>query len=486
MQAARRARDDEFMGRKAREVLGDVAELPAWNAALLSLGERYREVRNREASEQAQSLLADAKPTLRALAHWIAKSAGRAELFLELEKAHSSLRFPVTWTTTWWQVPLSAVCETVADSFVAAGVAEESVSSLRSVLSLDSLRERLEAQGVLVDVRPFETAAANLLRLKSAMAIVHDVYAIWKGMNQNVAAGPLPDTEKRLPVSAYIDLWDDDTALGHAVSLIADPTFTAACVACHKAEDLPALLGTTKAEVEKRQHQRQVDLAEAARKKRTFEVAGSSFEFGKDDYGGLFERLRTSTSTAVGPDIKQDVFTPLGAPSQNTGGRGGSGSPGKSSHLRPSPETREMEGIVGEMLAYYFLRAKFGEDAVPREAWVSESRLKVLPLMPGENDGTSDGYGFDFRFRAMSKDWQVEVKATIGDEEEFELGISEIEAASRLADHKTKLWRILRVRQVFSATPQFDWLPNPFDSERRELFRMDRTGTRLHYVRKST
>lgn len=54
-----------------------------------------------------------------------------------------------------------------------------------------------------------------------------------------------------------------------------------------------------------------------------------------------------------------------------------------SSHLRPSAEVRESVGMVGEMLAYHLLRERFGEEIVTREAWVSETRLKVPPAGTG-------------------------------------------------------------------------------------------------------
>src|SRR5205823_2018796 len=152
------------------------------------------------------------------------------------------------------------------------------------------------------------------------------------------------------------------------------------------------------------QKERQSDQAEAARKKRTFQVAGGTFEVGRDDYGALFSCLEASVSIDGAPDLTSDVFTALAQPGQGQKSRGGLGGPGKSSHLRPSAEVREFLGMVGEMLAYHFLRAKFGEEVVTREAWVSENRLKILPLVPGEADKTSDGYGWDFQFRALAKD----------------------------------------------------------------------------------
>lgn len=64
------------------------------------------------------------------------------------------------------------------------------------------------------------------------------------------------------------------------------------------------------------------------------------------------------------------------------------------------------------------------------------------------------------------------------------MGITEIQTASRLAGNKTELWRILRVRDVFSASPKFDWLPNPFEAEHRGLYRIDQSGARVKYTRK--
>lgn len=172
-------------------------------------------------------------------------------------------------------------------------------------------------------------------------------------------------------------------------------------------------------------------------------------------------------------------------PATAGGGGGGHGKKGKSSHLRPSAELRELVGLVGEIQAYRFLRASFGEDVVTRESWVSEMRSKVIPLVPGEPDNLSDGHGFDFRFRHASKLWHVEVKATTGDDEQFDVSIGEIEVASRLAGDPSKPWRFLRITNALSATPGFEWLPNPFDEKFRKLYRIQKAGMRISYARKA-
>jgi hypothetical protein len=484
LQAARRSRDDEAMGRKARDALGTIAELPHWNAALASLGDRYCSVRNGDAPEQAKALVTEITPELRAFSRWIAMTEGRPERFLELDKAQTCVSFPAAWADNWWQVPLSAVCNLIADACAATGVAETSLSALRGATTTEQLRSGFRTQGVALDVRPFEVAAENLQRLKATLAVVYDVYLVWYETKGAAQPTHMLDPDKSLHPSSYLDLWDDGMVFRQALAVLRDADFAAACGTCEKAEDLRRHLGLTSDEVEKRRQQRQCDHAEAARKKRTFHVAGQPFEVGKDDYVELFGRLLSGFTGEGSPDVKQDGFTALIAPGLGHKSGGGGGGGKKSSHIRPTPEAREFVGVVGEMLAYYFLRAQFGEAIVSRDAWVSENRLKVLLPVPGEAASASDSYGWDFFFRANGKDWHIEVKATTGDEEEFEMGISEIEAASRLAGSRTKLWCILRIRQALSASPQFDWLPNPFDEGHRSFFRMDRTGTRVSYARK--
>ena len=124
---------------------------------------------------------------------------------------------------------------------------------------------------------------------------------------------------------------------------------------------------------------------------------------------------------------------------------------------------------------------EFGCNAVNSGAWVSEFRLKVLPLVPGEPDRTSDSHGCDFQFKHRRRQLHVEVKSTIGDDPQFDIGISEIEAATRLARRGGGKWRILRVRKALSAQPEFDWLPNPFEDGFKQHFLLHRGGMRVSY-----
>ena len=188
----------------------------------------------------------------------------------------------------------------------------------------------------------------------------------------------------------------------------------------------------------------------------------------------------------TGPRASEDEFTPLGQLSSRSGG--GGGNKGRTGHRRLSPEEAEVVGIVGEMHAYRYLQKEFGGRSVRASAWVSESRLKVQPLVEGERDEISDGHGFDFRFTHQGIRWHVEVKATKGDDTSFDVGISEIEAATRIARRRGNAWRwrILRVGRALSAEPVIDWLPNPFEEGLQKYYRLHRGGMVVSYARKRT
>ena len=53
--AARRSRDDHAMGLEAWRAMGDVAQLPAWNAVLERLGDEYEPVENKDVDDQTSA-----------------------------------------------------------------------------------------------------------------------------------------------------------------------------------------------------------------------------------------------------------------------------------------------------------------------------------------------------------------------------------------------------------------------------------------------
>lgn len=487
LSAARRSRNDYAMGKATWRAFGDVAQLPAWNNALAELGDRYVAVKNHAASGQAAAHLEAATPMLRGLARHIAVAAENPRLFHEFEAVTHDFVVPDDWSTLWWEVPFWAVIDALRAGYVEIPIAEHHLQVLDGARTVDDLRTTFARQNIATEPNPYETASLNKDRLGALVSRLHDLHRAWVELHTSEAIAPdTPELPAELDAGAYLRRWSEAELLEQALDVIDDAEFVTACDGCASLDEIRQRLELDSEVVDARRQERLRREREAERQRRTFEVAGSPFEVGGASYSELFERLN-SLGKLEGPRASKDALTPLAnVRAGGSGSGGGRGRGGKTSHRRLPPELRELVGVVGEMHAYRFLRAEFGSDVVTRDAWVSEIRLKVLPPVPGELDATSDGHGFDFKFRYRRKVWHVEVKASHGDDPRFDLGISEIEAASRLARSRERLWRILRVLNALSDNPTFEWLPNPFEEGFRRHFWLRKGGMVVSYARRGS
>ena len=483
--AARRSRDDHAMGLEAWRALGDVAQLPAWNAVLERLGDEYEPVENMDVGDQASAHMESMRPFLQALSRHIAISADDPDLFLRIEAVTGDFTAPDDWPKRWWDVPFSAVLDAVLHRLGQA-IPEIDAGTLPRATSVEGLRAALVEKGVETEFDPYETARVNKERFGKVLVAVHDLHRTWIEVRTQESEVPDRPALTDLGAEAYLRRWSEAELWHRALTALGDPRFMAACGDFAQASEVRVRLGIAEAEVDARRRERSEKEKEAARKPKTMKIAGASFDIETIDYAELLREHIDGLEAPIGPRAKDDEFTPLGTFGGKGGSGGGVGTKRKSSHRRPSPEEAMVVGVVGEMHAYRYLRKEFGGRAVRARAWVSETRLKVLPLVEGESDETSDGYGFDFRFSHGGIRWRVEVKATRGDEPSFDLGISEIQAATDIARRRSDRlrWRILRVRNALSRRPEFDWLPNPFEDGFRNRFRLHQGGMLVSYVRR--
>ena len=486
LSAARQSRDDHAMGVAAWRALGDVAQLSEWNETLGVLGDRYVAVENCRAGEQTAAHLEAATPLLRGFARYAAVDAGNPDLFGKIEAVSQSFKGREDWSTRWWEVPFGTIIDELRSGYAKIPVTGHHLEVLEGANTVDDLRAVFQRRKIATDRDPYDTASLNKKELDEVLRHVHDLRRAWMDLRASEPIVPgSPEPSAEFDAAAYLSLWSDDELLARALCVIDDAEFVSACNGCKSLNEIRERLGLDPEVIDARRQERLRGEREAERQRRTFNVADASFEVGTTSYRELFERLN-SLAGPEGPRASKDAFTPLTIVRPSSGGSGGGNKGGKTSHLRHSAELRDLVGVVGEMHAYRFLRAEFGNDVVTRDAWVSEIRLKVLTPVVGQPNTTSDGLGFDFRFRYCGKRWHVEVKATRGDDPQFDLGISEIEAASRLAQVQGELWRILRVRNALSAKPEFDWLPNPFKEDARRYFRLHKGGMIVSYTRKKT
>lgn len=483
--AARRSRDDHGMGFAAWTALGEKAQLPAWNAVLARLGDEYEPVENKLVDEQVAAHLDAMRSLLQALARHVAIELNEPELFRRLEVATDDFKVPDGWSERWWEVPFSAVIDALHHRHQRT-VATGHIDVLLGMASVDELRDALKKRDIETELDAYETARVNTDRFRRVVLDVHDLYGGWVEAR---SPGSQPPTEPAMPdlgAEAYLRRLTDAELWRRAVAALEDRSFLAACGDSSDPAEVRKQLGLDEETITKKRQERATREEEAARKRKEIKIAGATFEIGAIDYPGLLRDHVATLAEPIGPRASKDNFTRLGVPSHGSSTYGGGGGSGNATSSRPSSDETDLIGVVGEMQGYRYLRKEFGLRAVRADAWVSKSRLLVLPLVHAERDETSDGHGFDFRFRHNGIKWHVEVKATKGDETTFDLGISEIQAATSIARRRSSRWRwrILRIRRVLSRDPEFDWLPNPFEDGFRQHYRLHQGGMIVSYRRK--
>ena len=478
--AAQECYDDFEMGYRAWQVLGDASELKEWNEALAALGREYKPVSNTQAAAQAKRCLYEAARLLGVFARHVATAndsvavQDQGKLFSNLNAVHENIENDPEWPclhTQWsgrfWRVPFDAVLGVLRARYQRIEEAKPHLGVFEGVRSINELRSALERRGVALEPDPLDVARGNQYRLDKAVRGVCRMYECWL---EKEGAEPTSGTKTsgvRLDESMYLRDWPGNDLFERAKEAVNDSGFHATVTGCNTIEAMRKRLDITCTHGDNKR----------TRPPPLRNVAGESepVDSTNENYRDIFERLKKLPEPpAEGPPPEPNGDG--GKPPRNgeTGTRGS-----KTAHLYGSPDLPEFVGIIGEMQAFRFLKDRFGID---ESAWVSEFRNRVVPLLGGERDVTSDSHGYDFRFEYGGKTWCVEVKSTTGDGTSFDLPSSELNAASRIAPRKDERWRILRVRRALSKRPECDWLPNPFEPGAGERLRLREGGVTAEYT----
>ena len=484
---ARECYDDIEMGYRTWQVLGDASELKKWNKALTALGSKYKQVSNTQAEAQAKRCLYEAARSLRVFAKHVATAddsvpiEDQGKLFSKLTRVHENFekdpewpRHCARWSKSFWKVPFDAVLGVLRAGYEGIEEAKPHLGIFERVTSINEFRSALERRGVALEPDPLDVARGNQYRLDKAVRGVRRLYDCWLENKGSEPTSSAKVPEVGLDDSMYLRDWPEDDLFERAVRAVDDSSFHDAVTDCTTVGEMRKRLGITCTD----------GGIKRPRSQPTRNVAGKSEPVDSTDenYRDIFERLKKLPEP---PKEGGRIVPPSPGPEGNGGAshsrKGEVGRCGpKTAHLYGSPHLPEFVGIIGEMQAFRFLKAKFGID---ESAWVSEFRNRVVPLLDGEDDETSDSHGYDFRFTHEEVTWCVEVKATTGDGTSFDLPSSELNAASRIAPKKEERWRILRVRKALSERPECDWLPNPFEPGAGECLRLRQGGVTVEYKR---
>ena len=310
--------DNDFeMGFRACRILGEAAELPRWNAALIDLGRDYGPVRNEHASDQAERHLYEAGRPLRAFARHVATGDAsvsvdeQARLFAELTAAFERLdgdeewyRRCREWTDRWWRVPFAEVLGFVRSRYEKTAEVEPHVRLLDGVNTISQLKEVLRTGGVSLNPDPRDVAWTNQFRLNRTVRGVWDVYRAWLGREKadSVPSGRAPDFG--LEDEMYLREMPEDDLFGLAKNEIDDGEFLKATTGCGTVEELREKLGITDEDLMPVLEADEQEKREEEAARRTHVIAGKRFVVvGPETYRPIYEHLVKLPEPPHGPEV---------------------------------------------------------------------------------------------------------------------------------------------------------------------------------------
>ena len=166
---------------------------------------------------------------------------------------------------------------------------------------------------------------------------------------------------------------------------------------------------------------------------------------------------------------------------KRTGGAGPGPSEPSDNLTRRIPQAKkDMIGRLGELIVYHWLKERIQNQDIDA-AWVSKNGNDQL----GRSQG-SDDLGFDFRVEYRRQTWQIEVKASVGDQQRFQMGETEVRAAREAARPRSNTRYVV----VYVANPHdpgnahIDVLPNPMSPEADGVLDLLGEGVRFGFKRR--
>jgi hypothetical protein len=240
------------------------------------------------------------------------------------------------------------------------------------------------------------------------------------------------------------------------------------------ATDDLATLGITADDLDHQKAEEQRQRAERARQQRIVHIDDEPFDL-NEGFNALREALTQSVEKTPGFLETRRRFASLHEV-HDRAGRGGGPGGGSGTNRRPpelSSQQKIAVGFAGEWLAYQWLAQQYGLDFT-QECWVSIYREQ---LFPGSGD---DGLGWDFEVPVRHGKHYYEVKTTLRDGGQIELGETQMIAAQENA--RNRQWRLLVITNVLNENRRIHMLRNPFDPASRGRYSFVGQGLRLRYV----
>lgn len=232
---------------------------------------------------------------------------------------------------------------------------------------------------------------------------------------------------------------------------------------------LPADHGFTEQEVDAQSSGEERERAHRQAERTGIRLDGDLMSAEGDGLIAIANRVREEAAAAVRHSSPKEIV--LGPPPKGPGAGADNKPKAPGQRLRTTDAQRVAIGLVGEVVAYEWLRHYHG--ATP-EAWKSKNREVVLG---GVGD---DSLGFDFAVPVRGRMHYFEVKATPTERYQVELTETELAKAREFA--RSHQYHILFVPNALdSGLRRVYQLPNPMAQDARAFYRWVGTGMRYQF-----
>ena len=485
-----RSADDYYtLGNNLYDKFGEMAQLDKWNEALVRAGQR--QLTNRNAEEEYRNQLASAKVLLLATLRHIMLRQSEGSSFEEIANHLDSIPFPVVLASQLWEIELDHALQSTIPFFEALKALAEEISALKKSKTLEDLRISLLAAKVDVDNNPIMIHRKNHEIAKNILVEFLKI-AVASCIKENVSPLSWEKSPDELlsyfggffKHRAYLNIYSDQEYFELLKLLPRDVSQTSFWDAVDKSDNIQSLitsLSLTSNDIAGANIALEKYKELKRKQNRLTAVAEKEFDYTEDNLSQLWDHIIGQIEEDTLHDINLQSIAPLDViekrkkrdPKQND----------KKPHKPKGRTSKDMEnliGFAGEIHAYRMLNKKYGDEVVHPGTWKSSYSQKVFP---GNNP--DDNIGCDFIINQKKITYYIEVKASMDENDSFELGSSEIRKAMALVKKKKHLFMVMHVQYALSKNPQYRLLPNPYDPKYRGVYDIEDAGVRMRYRLKS-
>ncbi|TRZ90665.1 MAG: DUF3883 domain-containing protein [Methanosarcinales archaeon] len=477
------------LGLSLFEGFGDTFQLEKWNLVLRGAGEQP--LKNNDADEQFQDHMDSAQLPLRSVVRKIIKENRDIRTYPALVEQLESLSVPENYQNLYWDVSFHQTMEVITPLLVSWESPPGIIEATTTAQNVEDLVKKLEVLNIEPKLDPTEIFSKNRAGCLNTIQTIQKAGIIWCLRNRapltlwDRDATDFPEfIDVAIENEGYLDVWSDGKIFSISKSIPHDDEMNHFWDALNKSTDIAGFLTAISiSDEEINSAEKKLDELKnkAEKERRVVRVCGKDFDNTEENLSQLFSHIEAEIQDDSLPDIDLAEMAQLNEIKDKKERKQEKNK--RERLLKPkgrmTQAMKNLVGLAGEIHAFRVLRKKYGSSIVNPSSWISENSTFKFP-----GNSVSDNYGCDFKIRYNKRTYFIEVKATQGDEEDFELGISEIKRAVEVANRRKEKFIIFHVTGVLSDSPELQFLPNPYDKKYSRSYRIFNAGLRIQYQKR--